>query len=464
MPDPRLVSRAQRAATMLERAWERWRSAHGLAAEPLPPVSSYVGYSIEEPWGRPRVVFGVAAEDAELLAEFLQDSVDRGEEAGRVRDSGQWTAVRGGRAPDGPAGTERGSLLDDVRGRIPVQGWPEFSESREQLNSSGSAGPGPARNGPGAGWPGAQPGQAGPPNPVPGQAGPAAARPGQAGTAEAAAGVGAAAGQAGAADRGQDGVADRRQDGAADRGQDVPGRPAAGADRAGLDSRPDDGEFADDLLYDDEVEHAAWLSGIRDTGDTDDDEYCDTADDIPAAPAGRSGAASAADAPLSPAEPAEPPGGPDPADTGVPGWPSTAGLSHEPSRPASSPGDGEPPAGGPADDPASHGPFRGRADRAHPDGPRDGAPGGTGLPADDVASRPQDGPKAAAGPIAGAPGRGAGLADTMAAELAGWAAGELPGQASARLAAWASVGGAVARGRAQAPHPGGGSTATERVS
>ena len=68
MPDPRLVSRAQRAATMLERAWDRWRAAHGLAAEPLPPVSSYVGYSIEEPWGRPRVVFGVDAADAEKLA------------------------------------------------------------------------------------------------------------------------------------------------------------------------------------------------------------------------------------------------------------------------------------------------------------------------------------------------------------------------------------------------------------
>ena len=74
MPDPRLVSRAQRAATMLERAWERWRSSQGLAAEPLPPVSSYVGYSIEEPWGRPRVVFGVDAEDAERLAALLQQS------------------------------------------------------------------------------------------------------------------------------------------------------------------------------------------------------------------------------------------------------------------------------------------------------------------------------------------------------------------------------------------------------
>jgi hypothetical protein len=50
----------------------------------------------------------------------------------------------------------------------------------------------------------------------------------------------------------------------------------------------------------------------------------------------------------------------------------------------------------------------------------------------------------------------------MAAELAGWAAGELPGQASARLAAWATVGGAVARGRQQA-RLGGGGTAAERI-
>ena len=40
---------------------------------------------------------------------------------------------------------------------------------------------------------------------------------------------------------------------------------------------------------------------------------------------------------------------------------------------------------------------------------------------------------------------GRGVADTMAAELAGWAAGELPGQASARLAAWATVGGSTSR-------------------
>jgi hypothetical protein len=152
MPDPRLVSRAQRAATMLERAWERWRATQGLEAEPMPPVSSYVGYSIEEPWGRPRVVFGVNAEDAERLAALLQESVGYGPDGlPRPADPGYRPPARSGFAADRPAVPDRGypdnghpdrgydqSLLDDVRGRIPVQGWPpEFSESREQLNGAG---------------------------------------------------------------------------------------------------------------------------------------------------------------------------------------------------------------------------------------------------------------------------------------------------------------------------------------
>ena len=153
MPDPRLVSRAQRAATMLERAWERWRTTQGLEAEPLPPVSSYVGYSIEEPWGRPRVVFGVDAEDAERLAAFLQTSIGFAAEGGPPgsADPGSRAPGRPGFAADRPAGPDRGydqSLLDDVRGRIPVQGWPpEFSESREQLNGAGPAQLGPIQPG-----------------------------------------------------------------------------------------------------------------------------------------------------------------------------------------------------------------------------------------------------------------------------------------------------------------------------
>jgi hypothetical protein len=71
MPDPEMVSRAHRAAVTLERAWERWRIMHGLTGAPVSPVSSYVGYSIEEPWGRPRVVFGIDAAEAEMLAALL---------------------------------------------------------------------------------------------------------------------------------------------------------------------------------------------------------------------------------------------------------------------------------------------------------------------------------------------------------------------------------------------------------
>jgi hypothetical protein len=71
MRDPDLMQRADRAAIALEQAWERWRAMHGLGGEPLPPVSSYVGYSLEEPWGQPRVVFGLRADEAEMLASLL---------------------------------------------------------------------------------------------------------------------------------------------------------------------------------------------------------------------------------------------------------------------------------------------------------------------------------------------------------------------------------------------------------
>jgi hypothetical protein len=71
MRDPELVMRAQRAAAELEQAWDRWRTIHGQGTEPLPPVSSYVGYSLEEPWGQPRVVFGIDAREAEQLAALL---------------------------------------------------------------------------------------------------------------------------------------------------------------------------------------------------------------------------------------------------------------------------------------------------------------------------------------------------------------------------------------------------------
>lgn len=71
MRDPELVARAQRAAARLESSWEHWRALHGLAAAPGQPVVSYVGYSLTEPWGEPRVVVGVSADEAEFLADYL---------------------------------------------------------------------------------------------------------------------------------------------------------------------------------------------------------------------------------------------------------------------------------------------------------------------------------------------------------------------------------------------------------
>ena len=81
MRDPELVARAQRAATRLESAWEQWRALHGLADAPGQPVVSYVGYSLKEPWGEPRVVIGIDADEAEYPAEFLDrdECVQRGQ-------------------------------------------------------------------------------------------------------------------------------------------------------------------------------------------------------------------------------------------------------------------------------------------------------------------------------------------------------------------------------------------------
>jgi hypothetical protein len=72
MRDPELVSCAQRAAGELERAWAYWREARGLHGEDIAEsVASYVAHSIDHPWGRPRVVLGLDAEDARELAALL---------------------------------------------------------------------------------------------------------------------------------------------------------------------------------------------------------------------------------------------------------------------------------------------------------------------------------------------------------------------------------------------------------
>jgi len=72
MRDPELVARAQRAVARLESAWERWRALQGLGETPAQPVVGYVGDALSEPWGQPRAVIGFSADEAELLAEFLE--------------------------------------------------------------------------------------------------------------------------------------------------------------------------------------------------------------------------------------------------------------------------------------------------------------------------------------------------------------------------------------------------------
>ncbi|MEO3797583.1 hypothetical protein ABGB14_45915 [Nonomuraea sp. B10E15] len=73
MRDPELVSCAQRAAAELERAWGHWRAGRGRGADATAEsVASYVAHSLDHPWGRPRVVLGLDAEDARELAALLE--------------------------------------------------------------------------------------------------------------------------------------------------------------------------------------------------------------------------------------------------------------------------------------------------------------------------------------------------------------------------------------------------------
>ena len=75
MRDPEQVVRAEHAAARLESAWERWRALQGVGETPAQPVVGYVGYALKEPWGQPRAVIGFSAQEAELLAEFLERGV-----------------------------------------------------------------------------------------------------------------------------------------------------------------------------------------------------------------------------------------------------------------------------------------------------------------------------------------------------------------------------------------------------
>lgn len=112
MRDSELVARAQLAASALEGAWQRWRVVHDAAADPMSAVSSYVGYSLQEPWGQPRVVFGLTAEDAEHLAALIERH-DRGDKAYRVM-SAQAPVPEPRQAPLAAATTLAGQPLADA--------------------------------------------------------------------------------------------------------------------------------------------------------------------------------------------------------------------------------------------------------------------------------------------------------------------------------------------------------------
>jgi hypothetical protein len=117
MRDPELVARAQRAATRLESAWEQWRALHGLAVAPGQPVVSYVGYSLKEPWGEPRVVIGIDADEAEYLAEYL----DRDE------------CAQPGQAPLQQVPLQQANLPQVPQQPVPQQQGPLQSGSHQQV-------------------------------------------------------------------------------------------------------------------------------------------------------------------------------------------------------------------------------------------------------------------------------------------------------------------------------------------
>ena len=173
MRDPDLIVRAQQAATALEGAWCRWRMMHGLAADPAPAVSSYVGYSLDAPWGQPRIVFGICAEEADLLARLL----DRHDCVGPVHASLQARTVgptHDSLIQDGPNRNGQGPDGHSQNGRTqegPARDGGSAAEAATIVTQAGAAefvhvpAPAPASAGqqpivPSSSRPGAQPGSA----------------------------------------------------------------------------------------------------------------------------------------------------------------------------------------------------------------------------------------------------------------------------------------------------------------
>jgi len=398
MPDPRLVSRAQRAATMLERAWDRWRSAHGLAAEPLPPVSSYVGYSIEEPWGRPRVVFGVDAADAEKLAALLLERAASSSVAGQPAPEGE--NLRAGRPQPGRAP----QALDKVRARIPVQGrTAELNGGSEQRSEPDSE-----------------------------QRAESASQPGGTGASEQRAESASQQDGDGARQQSGDGAREQRSepasqqggDGTREQGSEQRGDGAGepGGDRVG--EQPEEpAEVTGPINGFDPVQaNASGLSksGLSKAGLS---KSGVSKSGVSKAGGAKSGLSKPGVSKRGAPEPGRPePGVPEPGRGGV-GVSSAPGASDEGAAMAAGPD------GLAAPDDSVHDE---QAPSAHAGSQRPGDPAVPRSRADGDAGDRRDASR--------------GVADTMAAELAGWAAGELPGQASARLAAWATVGGSTSRG------------------
>jgi hypothetical protein len=105
MRDPELIARARYAAARLEQAWDRWRTLHGLGGV-ADPLASYVGYSLKEPMGQPRVVIGLDAAEAEYFAEFLENHECGGRaqaEAPSVNDTARQPAPRGRAQAEAPS-------------------------------------------------------------------------------------------------------------------------------------------------------------------------------------------------------------------------------------------------------------------------------------------------------------------------------------------------------------------------
>src|SRR6266571_4680958 len=101
--------------------------SHVLAVAPGQPVVSYVGYSLKEPWGEPRVVIGIDADEAEYLAEFL----DRDECAQRGQAQLQQAQLQQAQLQQVPA--QQPSLQQAQLQQVPLQAGPLQSGPIQQV-------------------------------------------------------------------------------------------------------------------------------------------------------------------------------------------------------------------------------------------------------------------------------------------------------------------------------------------